>query len=140
MGRSCRQQSRVEEPNTGLVYRFTFVRSVALPIRLWAILKVRCPRCLQGKVFRRLWQMDQYCPVCRLEFEREPGYYLGAMYFSYGLALITGTPTLILLLLLHTSNLLIMLILSLQLTLSTPWLFRYSRLIWLHLDQVVDPR
>lgn len=140
MGRSCSQKSSTGDRNTETVYRFMFTRSVALPTRLLAILKMRCPRCLRGKVFSGLWTMRQYCPVCGLEFEREPGYYLGAMYFSYGLALLTGAPTFIILLLLHPSNLLIMLILGLQLTLSTPWLFRYSRMIWLHLDQVVDPR
>ncbi len=30
--------------------------------------------------------MNQRCPVCQLLFEREPGYFLGAMYFSYVLA------------------------------------------------------
>ena len=31
--------------------------------------------------------MHEYCPVCGLKFEREEGYFLGAMYISYGLAL-----------------------------------------------------
>jgi len=31
--------------------------------------------------------MHERCPVCRLRFEREEGYFLGAMYISYGLAL-----------------------------------------------------
>ena len=30
--------------------------------------------------------MNQRCPVCQLLFEREPGYFLGAMYISYGMA------------------------------------------------------
>jgi hypothetical protein len=33
--------------------------------------------------------MHEYCPVCGLKFEREEGYFLGAMYISYGLALFT---------------------------------------------------
>ena len=33
--------------------------------------------------------MHDRCPACGLKFEREPGYYLGAMYVSYGLALVT---------------------------------------------------
>ncbi len=33
--------------------------------------------------------MHDTCPVCDLRFNREPGYFLGAMYVSYGLALIT---------------------------------------------------
>ena len=33
--------------------------------------------------------MHECCPNCGLKFEREQGYFLGAMYISYGLALIT---------------------------------------------------
>ena len=32
--------------------------------------------------------MHERCPVCDLKFEREAGYFLGAMYVSYGLALV----------------------------------------------------
>ena len=46
----------------------------------------RCPRCRQGKVYRTPSAMNPHCPVCELRFEREEGYFLGAMYFSYGLA------------------------------------------------------
>ena len=30
--------------------------------------------------------MNERCPHCRLKFEREQGYFRGAMYFSYGIA------------------------------------------------------
>jgi uncharacterized protein (DUF983 family) len=109
-------------------------------IRLSAILKQRCPRCMQGKVFATLWDMESHCPVCHLEFEREPGYFLGAMYFSYGLAIISGAPTLFLMLGLGAANLWIVLALACQLALSSPLLFRYSRVMWLHFDQIFDPR
>ena len=32
-------------------------------------------------------KMHDCCPGCGLHFNREPGYFLGAMYISYGLAL-----------------------------------------------------
>ena len=31
--------------------------------------------------------MHERCSVCHLRYEREPGYFLGAMYISYALAL-----------------------------------------------------
>ena len=34
-------------------------------------------------------KMYQQCSVCNLKYEREPGYFLGARYISYGLALVT---------------------------------------------------
>ena len=33
--------------------------------------------------------MYERCPVCGLKFEREQGYFLGAMYIGYGLGIIT---------------------------------------------------
>lgn len=95
---------------------------------------------MRGKVFTALWKMESHCPVCNLEFEREPGYYLGAMYFSYGLGVISGLPIFILLLWLEASTIWILIILILQFTLSSPLLFRYSRVMWLHFDQLFDPR
>ena len=41
--------------------------------------------------------MNDPCPVCGLVFEREPGYFLGAMYFSYALAVFIIAPLFILL-------------------------------------------
>ena len=32
--------------------------------------------------------MCQCCPICDLKFQREEGYFLGAMYISFGLALV----------------------------------------------------
>ena len=32
--------------------------------------------------------MFERCPVCDLRFEREPGYFMGAMYISYVLGLL----------------------------------------------------
>lgn len=32
-------------------------------------------------------KMHPRCPVCDLLFEREPGYFLGAMYISYAIAI-----------------------------------------------------
>src|SRR6476660_7816409 len=52
----------------------------------WAILRQRCPRCRQGRMFRGRLTMNDPCPVCGLVFQREEGYFLGAMYVSYVLS------------------------------------------------------
>jgi uncharacterized protein (DUF983 family) len=59
---------------------------------LAAIVKQRCPRCLQGQVFATLFRMHAQCPLCGLVFEREPGYFTGAMYLSYGVAVSATVP------------------------------------------------
>ncbi len=56
------------------------------------ILHHRCPRCRVGRIFRHsiflgFPKMYERCSVCDLRYEREPGYFLGAMYISYALAL-----------------------------------------------------
>src|SRR5438445_5297709 len=60
---------------------------------LAGMLQQRCPRCRSGNIFRKSLflfpGMHERCPACDLKFEREPGYFLGAMYIGYGLALAT---------------------------------------------------
>jgi uncharacterized protein (DUF983 family) len=62
------------------------------------ILKEKCPHCGKGQVFEKksLFQfpvMKKNCEVCAYKFDREPGYFLGAMYLSYGLAVLQGILT-----------------------------------------------
>lgn len=56
----------------------------------------RCPRCHTGHVFKhatynlKFYKMHEHCPVCSFKFEIEPGFFWGAMYISYGFAIILG--------------------------------------------------
>lgn len=106
-----------------------------------SVLRQRCPRCHRGRMFSGWIRMYAACPVCRYAFEREPGYFVGAMYVSYALAV----PTLVLLaVLVHwlvpswygLSLLGATLLVFLPLV---PLIFRYSRAIWAHLDWTIDP-
>jgi uncharacterized protein (DUF983 family) len=113
---------------------------VMTPGRWPSILAQRCPRCRSGAVFGGLVSMNETCPGCGLRFEREAGYFLGAMYFSYGLGLIAvAGPVLALFLATELSISTIGWIAGLELLALSPWLFRYSRVLWLHLDEHVDP-
>jgi uncharacterized protein (DUF983 family) len=106
-----------------------------------AILKQRCPNCGQGKVFVGSVRMNELCPVCQLKFEREPGYFLGAMYFSYFLM------TAVLLILMYGGHLLWPKIdlgwMSLLATAASlpvvPLVFRYSRVIWIAYERWAWP-
>ena len=108
--------------------------------RLAAIVKQRCPRCLQGQVFATLFRMRAQCPVCDLPFERESGYFTGAMYLSYGMAILLTAPVWLVMMWLGRSIGEALLVIAPVLILGSPWLFRYARVLWLHLDQAVDPR
>jgi uncharacterized protein (DUF983 family) len=48
-------------------------------LMLWRGLTRRCPRCGTGKLFHRWFRMASDCPNCHLHFEREPGYWVGAV-------------------------------------------------------------
>ena len=48
-------------------------------------LRLRCPRCGEGKLFKGLFAMADACSSCGLDFQREQGYYIGAMYINYGM-------------------------------------------------------
>jgi uncharacterized protein (DUF983 family) len=66
---------------------FHFIRNV---------FKEKCPNCKEGAAFKKgipllgFPEMNETCPSCDYKFEREPGYFIGAMYLSYGLALVQG--------------------------------------------------
>jgi uncharacterized protein (DUF983 family) len=48
-------------------------------LMLWRGLRRKCPRCGEGKLFSRWFRMVEECPHCHLHYEREPGYWVGAV-------------------------------------------------------------
>jgi uncharacterized protein (DUF983 family) len=53
---------------------------------LWWGATKRCARCGRGHLFTRWFTMVDDCPRCRLHFEREQGYWAGALAINIGLA------------------------------------------------------
>lgn len=108
--------------------------------RLWALLRQRCPRCFRGAIFARWMQMNDPCPVCGQLFQREEGYFLGAMYVSYalGCGLVSAGYFTLMALWPNLSSLQICLILLGAYVPLMPVIFRYSRVIFLHLDYLVS--
>ena len=109
------------------------------------ILHQRCPRCRSGKIFRGsaflgFPKMNERCPACQLRFEREAGYFLGAMYISYGLALVIITVLATVFWLITrwwiTDDVIWAVVLFLPLA---PAITYFSRVLWIYFDQTVDP-
>jgi uncharacterized protein (DUF983 family) len=108
------------------------------------ILSALCPRCRTGKIFRRsVWLvpgMHERCAACGLKFEREDGYFLGAMYIGYGLGI--GTIAVLAALvwvvlkwpLMKSTEAGIILFLPLA-----PVLTWMARVLWIWMDQGIDP-
>jgi len=85
--------------------------------------------------------MFERCPVCGLKYEREQGYFLGAMYVSYLLSLLPVT-LLVLLIWKLTGwryDIAIGAAFVAYLPLVPP-VTRLARVIWMYVDQAFDPR
>jgi uncharacterized protein (DUF983 family) len=109
------------------------------------ILRQVCPRCRQGPMFRpfsiRRW-LDMYsvCPVCDLKFDREQGYFLGAMYVSYLLSIPPALALVFLLWLLAGWSFGAAIFGAFVAYLPfVPFVVRISRVIWIYIDRSMDP-
>ena len=103
-------------------------------------LRLRCPRCGDGQMFAGMFKMRAECGSCHFRFEREAGYFVGAMYISYGatvfiafggyfaLDYFTSIPFL--------PNFILWVAFS---ALFPIFFFRYSRSLWLSLDYIFNP-
>lgn len=104
-----------------------------------AILKSKCPRCREGNLFifkpmqiAKFHKMYSNCQICNQVFEPEPGFYFGAMFISYALAVAMSVTSWIFLYVLFKPAfevyLVVILILNVVLL---PFIFRYSRTLFL---------
>ena len=50
-------------------------------------LRLRCPCCGHGPLFRTLIRLHDACSACGERYEREPGQWFGAIYINIGLTL-----------------------------------------------------
>jgi uncharacterized protein (DUF983 family) len=94
----------------------------------------------RGSIFFGFPKMWERCPHCGLKFEREQGYFLGAMYISYGLALITIVAIALLLWAATPWSLQKITLWAILLFLPlAPALTVFSRVLWIYLDRAIDP-
>ena len=55
--------------------------------------QAKCPRCRIGHVYQgpayglKVQKMNSHCEYCGLRYEREPGYFYGAMYVTYAFSI-----------------------------------------------------
>lgn len=103
-------------------------------------LRLRCPRCGAAPIFAGPFRMHARCPACDLVLEREPGYFVGAIYLNYGATVLTAIAGYFALdawLGLGTRAQLV--VWCLFAVVFPLWFFRYSKSLWLSLDHLVDP-
>jgi len=103
-------------------------------------LLLRCPRCGRGKLFRGMFAMHERCLVCDLVFEREPGYFVGAIYVNYAMTAALTISGFLLLDSYTTVSLTAQIVLWSVFGIAFPLgFFRYSKSIWLAVDHFFSP-
>ena len=95
---------------------------------------------MEGKPFRSMLGMHADCPVCGIHFERESGYFLNAMFVAYAFGFLIFGPLALVLYLMGMPTIPFSIIMVGLLLVSWPLIFRYSRIVWMHLDQMMDSR
>lgn len=114
------------------------------PLPFWRTVfrsgRLRCPRCGDSGLFDGWFTMRPFCDECRLDFRQEPGFYLGSIYFNYGLtALIVTVAYFTLYFGTGLSDRSLLIGLTAFCVLFPLWFFRYARSLWLGFDQYWDP-
>ncbi len=107
--------------------------------RVVAALRMRCPRCCTGGVWAGPFRMRDRCAACGLAFEREPGYFTGAMYASYFIGLFASLPVWLWMLLAGAPFGAILGVATALMAVLVPLAFHYSRVVWMQIDAYFNP-
>ena len=91
-------------------------------------------------MFQGLFRMLPECPTCRLKFEREPGYFLGAIYINYAATVVCMLAGFFALDYFVNLSLTSQIIVWSSFGVVFPILFyRYSKSLWLCIDYLFSP-
>ncbi|MEN8929203.1 MAG: DUF983 domain-containing protein [Flavobacteriales bacterium] len=107
--------------------------------KFYSIFKRKCPVCHEGDFFvskpydlKNTGKIRDACPECGEKYSKEPGFYYGAMYVSYGLGVATFVAVFILTYLIYpeASALLYISLIALTMVVLGPFIYELSKIIW----------
>ena len=107
--------------------------------KLYSILFFKCPACHEGDFFvshpynlKKAGDIYESCKICQTKYSKEPGFYYGAMYISYALAVAFSISLYVILNVLKFDFTIEQFILfySLLILFSTPFIYALSKIIW----------
>jgi uncharacterized protein (DUF983 family) len=102
--------------------------------------RLRCPRCGEGLLFAGFFSMHTQCSYCALTFEREQGYFVGAIYVNYAATTLIAIAGFLALDYFASLSLSQQLLLWGSFAIGFPlFFFRYSRSLWLSIDYLFNP-
>jgi len=101
-------------------------------------LRLRCPRCGETRLYAGPFRMHDACAACGMRYERESGYFVGAIYVNYAVTVAVAAGTVLILDWWVGLTLGQQLAVGIALAALVPLaFFRYSRSLWLCLDYLV---
>jgi uncharacterized protein (DUF983 family) len=113
--------------------------------KLYAIIHSKCPHCRRGDIFTgnvygfNIQRTNEVCSHCNQRFEIEPGYFYAAMYLSYALSVLETITLGIATYVFSGGRLefeslwLYSLVIILGSLILSPFNYRYSRVLLLHM-------
>jgi uncharacterized protein (DUF983 family) len=112
-----------------------------------SVIKLKCAKCHEGNLFsnkkiyhlKGFFNMPEHCDKCGQDFQIETGFYLGAMYASYGITILINVLVFFTLSFLFDYNLVLFLIVdAFALLITMPYVVKVSRAIWLAVNVKYD--
>jgi predicted RNA-binding Zn-ribbon protein involved in translation (DUF1610 family) len=108
--------------------------------KIHGVLRLKCPNCGKAKVFYRAKfpytkpAMKDSCEACGYRFDREPGFYRGAMALSLGFALLEGLVAynLAKVLIFGVSETNAILLACIAVLICAVWNYKLARVVWLN--------
>jgi len=104
------------------------------------VLNGTCPICGKGQIFEtkgsllhlKAPKMHERCSECNYRFDKEPGYFFGAMYISYGMAIAELIAVFLIINWFIPLGWLFAIMLTI-LILTMFFNYRVSRILWIHI-------
>ena len=120
--------------------KFTFAS--IMKDTLYSVFANKCPRCHKSDFFvnKHFWQikgfdkMHKSCSHCKQDFEKETGFYYGAMYTAYLITVMysLGLTAMIVWILKWMDIPQFFYVLFPSMLILMPWFYRASRLLWIN--------
>jgi hypothetical protein len=84
--------------------------------------------------------MNEDCPECGIHFEREQGYWMMSVFIGYVMYGVILAPVALVLYFQQVPMNTSFIIMGVLIALLTVPVFIYARVIWLYIDELLDPR
>jgi uncharacterized protein (DUF983 family) len=102
-----------------------------------SLLKNKCPRCEGGEIYAAFLRMNKSCGRCGWVYEREAGFFTGAMFLDCVFLPVSAIPF-VLVFALKGEALAGGVAAVLEMLLIFPFVFRASRILWIRADYLIN--